>query len=80
MKVKVTHKKELTIHDFPIIYRWDDEFGWYESGVSWEYCEKIMGKQIFKKFEKHMFGSTCGQDGVYPWDLRSFLKGKPNFD
>ncbi|NTV78138.1 MAG: hypothetical protein HGA25_03085 [Clostridiales bacterium] len=73
-------KKPLTIHDFPIVYRWDDESGWYQSGVMWTDCERIMGKVMWKRFTKYMFGSTSGQDGAYPWDVSMFLKGKPNLD
>lgn len=25
-------------------------------------------------------GITCGANGVYPWDVESFLSGQPNWD
>jgi len=72
--------KKLTLKDFPIVYRWDDECGDTRSGIRWEDCENIMGKAMYKKFCKYMFGSAFGQDGVYPWDVNDFLNGRPNLD
>jgi hypothetical protein len=76
----VKFKKELSIHDFPVVHRWDDEYGWCESGIRWEDCEKIMGKIMYKKFQDWMMGATYGQDGAYLWDVKQFLKGGKSFD
>jgi hypothetical protein len=59
------NKKDLTLKDFPI----------YPEIVLWSDCEKIMGKRMYKRFLKYMFGQTTSGDGVYPADLDRFLKG-----
>lgn len=73
-------KKQLSIHDFPVVNRWDNEYGWVESGIRFEDIEKIMGKMMYKKFMKFMSGSTVGQDGAYICDVRAFLNGDKNWD
>lgn len=75
MKTKL--KKDLTIEDFQS-----------QSFVPWTHIEEVMGKRMYKKFYKFMFGQTTGaiycpecknlfSPGVYPWDLENFLR-QPN--
>jgi hypothetical protein len=59
------NKKDLELKDFPI----------YPEIVLWSDCEKIMGKRMYKRFLKFMFGQTVSGNGVYPSDLNRFLKG-----
>jgi hypothetical protein len=65
-------KKDLTIDDFQV-----------HQYVDWEQIAKIMGKRRFKKFKDWMFGQTCSENGVYPWDLERYLnrvlKGKSTY-
>jgi len=73
-------KKPLSIHDFPVVHRWDDEYGWCESGIRFEDCEKIMGKMMYKRFVKWLYGATIGQDGAYICDVKQFLLGLKSLD
>jgi hypothetical protein len=77
MKTKL--KKDLTIEDFQTI-----QF------ISWDQIEITMGKRMYKKFTEFMFGQTtpavycrkCSElfsPGVYPWDLKNFLRKKDRY-
>jgi hypothetical protein len=72
--------KKITLHDFPVVYRWDDEYGWNPSHIRYEDVERIMGKRLYKQWCKWAMGSTCHIDGPYPWDVMSFLNGEKNWD
>lgn len=51
------------------------DFGIHPEIVTWEECERVLGKRRYKKFEKWMNGQTATAFGVYPEDLDRFLKG-----
>lgn len=72
--------KKIIWHDFPIVYKWDEEYGWVSSHIRNEDVRHIMGKQTYKQWCKWAMGSTCHPDGPYPWDVRAFLEGDINWD
>ena len=48
--------------------------------VTFDNIEKVLGKRLYNKFCKWMYGQTCPMGGVYPWDLEQFLSGGKTFD
>jgi len=55
-------KKKLTIKDFVPV-------------ITWAHAEEKMGKQMYRRFDKWMSGSTCLAGGAYIRDVDRFLKG-----
>ena len=81
MKYELSLKqKKLSDKDFPVVYLWSDDYGWTSSHIRWDDLERIMGKQLYKRWNKWAMGSTSHIDGAYPWDVRSFLNGERNLD
>lgn len=60
-------KKQLKIQDFIVVVPWED-------------IEYRMGKRMYNKFCKFMDGQTTAFNGIYPDDLKRFLKGLPVID
>lgn len=48
--------------------------------VTWQNCKDVMGKRIYNKFVKWMFGQTVSMYGPYSWDVENFLHGGRSFD
>lgn len=65
-------KQDLTLKDFEIVRTPDY--------VTWDDCEKVLGKRRYKKLNKWMRGQTCSLNGIYTGDLNRFLKGLPVID
>ena len=62
-------KKKLTLNDFEVT-----------TYVTWAELERVLGKRKYKEFSKWMYGQTCVEHGVYPWDLERFLEKRPVVD
>lgn len=64
-------KKDITYEDLEPYVR---------TYIKWEDIEKVMGKRMYKKFIKFMFGQTSAIEGAYPWDVENFFSKNRYFD
>lgn len=48
--------------------------------IPWENIRDVLGIRRYRKFQRWMYGQTCTDSGVFPWDLERFLKGLPIID